>query len=574
MNRFFIISVLILFVNNMSFGQSQKDTLKIEQVTVVKSYTPSLSNAFLIPSFPNVNDSIYIKNNNLKYDILENKIVSTFEPNKAKPLKLIRQRNETLYNSSFYSGFGNKGQVFIRILSLIPIDRNQSYGFILNRRGYSKDVLKTELNSNKNSFLIGANHILKTNEIRSDSKLSFDSNKNNFYGIYNQNLNNFFLKNLDPLISLNQFNLHNRTYFYNNIFDSLEFKIRNTSDNFNSSEQQLNLYSNIKIPVSRSYFKVQIKLNGLSSRFKKDFFKESPIELNYLNAGTKIEFLRITNDFKVKIGGSIDYFDKPDLFNSKLNYYPSIYFEYNKNQKVIPYIISEGKLIFNSYSLLAQKNPFLAPVFLLKPTSKKYNSRVGVKSLIYSNIEFDFSIGYDDIENFTFFRRLPYSFNLEDNSYGLSNSYQACFTDLSLFDFDLKFKLNFGNNNNFSFNVKYSNYNSNNDSQIFNLPDVNMNFEGQISLSKKINISLISKLIGDREIVKWEYLLNQDPNLSKYEIKELPIYYSLNLNLNYKLLDEFDLNASLELNDRNGIWGDFYHHKSLFLLGAIYKFNL
>ena len=81
-----------------------------------------------------------------------------------------------------------------------------------------------------------------------------------------------------------------------------------------------------------------------------------------------------------------------------------------------------------------------------------------------------------------------------------------------------------------------------------------MNFEGQISLTKRINFSFISKLIGEREIVKWEYLLNQDPNLSNYETKELPIYYKLNLNVNYKLLDEFDLNVLFELNDRNGIW--------------------
>ena len=278
--------------------------------------------------------------------------------------------------------------------------------------------------------------------------------------------------------------------------------------------------------------------------------------------------------FKFKIGGSIDYFDKSNMFSSKLNYYPSIYFEYNKNRKLIPYLISDGKLIINSYSLLSQNNPFLAPVFKIRPTSSKFNSRVGLKSLIYSNLEFDFSIGYDDIENFTFFRRLPYSFNLEDNSYGLSNAYEARFADLSLVDFYLKFKLNFGNNNNFLFNVKYLAYNTNDEFPIFNLPSIKMNFEGQISLTKRINISFISKLIGEREIVKWEYLLNQDPNSSNYETEELPIYYKLNLNVNYKLLDEFDLNVLFELNDRNGVWADFYQHKSLFLLGARYKFNL
>ena len=574
MNRFFIIPVLILFVNNIFFAQSKKDTLKTQQVTVIKSYTPSLSDAFLIPSFPNVDDSIYIKNNKLNYDILENQIFSTFEPNKAKPLKLIRQKNQSLFNTSFYSGLGNKGQFLITMLSLIPIDRNQSYGFIVNRRGYSKDVLNSEINSNKNSFLIGANHILKTNEIRSDSKLTFDVNRNNYYGIYNDTFNEFFIKNLDPLISLSRFNLHNNTVFYDNIINSLEFKVSNTSDNYNSSEQQLDFSTNLKIPISRSNLKVQIKLKGLNSRFKEDFFVKTPIDSKYLNTGAKIEWIKINNDFKIKIGAKIDYFDKPNLLKSKLNYYPNIYFEYNKNQKVIPYLISDGKLIMNSYSLFSQKNPFTAPVFRLKPTSRNYNSRIGLKSFIYSNIEFDFSIGYDDVENFSLFRRLPYSLNLEQNSYGLSNAYQIYYTDLSLIDFDLKFKLKFGNNTNFLFQAKYLSYNDKDNSPVFNLPDISMNFEGQINLSKRINVYLTSKFIGNRKNAKWTYLLNQDPKSSQYQVKDLPVFYSLNLNVNYKLLDEFDLNASFELNDRNGMWGNFYKHKRLFLIGARYKFNL
>ena len=68
--------------------------------------------------------------------------------------------------------------------------------------------------------------------------------------------------------------------------------------------------------------------------------------------------------------------------------------------------------------------------------------------------------------------------------------------------------------------------------------------------------------------------MNEDPISSKYQIKSLPVYYSLNIKVNYKLLDEFDLNAKIELNDRNGEWGNFYRHKSLILLGVRYKFNL
>ena len=227
--------------------------------------------------------------------------------------------------------------------------------------------------------------------------------------------------------------------------------------------------------------KFQIKLKGLNSRFKEDFFIKTPIDLKYLNTGAKIEWIKINNDFKIKIGAKIDYIDKPNLLGSKLNYYPNIYFEYNKNQKVVPYLISDGKLIMNSYSLFSQKNPFIAPVFKLKPTSKNYNSRIGLKSFVYSNIEFDFSIGYDDVENFSLFRRLPYSLNLDENSYSLSNAYEIYYTDLSLIDFNLKFKLKFGNNNNFLFQAKYLSYNVKDNSPVFNLPDISMNFEGQIN---------------------------------------------------------------------------------------------
>ena len=122
MNRFFFISVLILLINNFSIAQFKTDTLKTQQVTVVKSYSPSLSNAFLIPSFPSVDDSIYIKNNVLKYNILENQIVSTFEPNKAKPLNLVRQKNEALFNTSLYSGFGN--DVYIKYAQLQKLGLN------------------------------------------------------------------------------------------------------------------------------------------------------------------------------------------------------------------------------------------------------------------------------------------------------------------------------------------------------------------------------------------------------------------------------------------------------------------
>ena len=114
--------------------------------------------------------------------------LASFEPNKAKPLKLIRQKNQSLFNTSFYSGLGNKGQFLIRMLSLIPIDRNQSYGFIVNRRGYSKDVLKhlASLDIQKGSEVLAAR--LSTDVGRYDFAIQISkqaSYEKRFYNKYN-----------------------------------------------------------------------------------------------------------------------------------------------------------------------------------------------------------------------------------------------------------------------------------------------------------------------------------------------------------------------------------------------------
>jgi len=576
MNRSFLFFnvIFILLNSNLLFPQVENDTLKTLQVTVIKSYTPSLSDAFLIPSIPKVNDSIYIKKNKLNYNLLENQIISTFVPNKAKPLKLIRQKNQSLFNTSFYSGIGNQGQLSLRVISLISLDRNQSFGYFIDRHGYSKDIPNSKVRSNQNSIFIGANHILKTNELRSDSKLSFGLNKNNYYGIYNDDLNEIMIKNIDPLISISHLSIQNNFIFYDNIINSLEFKINNTSDNFDSSEQQVNFLVNLKVPISRSYLIAQIKLNGLNSRFQEDFFTKNSIDSKYLNTGAKIEWVSLNSNYKIKIGAKFDYFDRSSFFKTKLKYYPNIYFEYNKNQNFIPYLVSDGKLILNTYFMSGYENPFLAPIFKLKPTSKNYNSRIGLKSIIYSNIEFDFSVGYDEIENFSLYKRLPFDLNRENYSYALSNAYQIEYRDLSLIDFIVKFKLNFGNENKFLFEVNYTSYDSKKDYPLWNLPSISMKFENQINLTKRINLYFNSYVLGDRDSVDWVYLLNQDPDKSQYQIKSLPIFYSLNMKVNYKLIDEFDVNVSINLNEKNGKWSNFVRHKSLILFGACYKFNL
>ena len=74
------------------FMQAQeKEALKIQEVLVVKSYTPSLSDVFKIKDGIQIPDSLKTKGKVLKFNIKPIAVVSTFEPNKASPLKLKRR---------------------------------------------------------------------------------------------------------------------------------------------------------------------------------------------------------------------------------------------------------------------------------------------------------------------------------------------------------------------------------------------------------------------------------------------------------------------------------------------------
>jgi hypothetical protein len=77
-----------LILPHLGWSQGEeKDNLGTQQVIVTKSYSPSLSNVFKIRSKPEVNDFLSKKKLGVNYTFLSVPVISTFEPNKASPLK-------------------------------------------------------------------------------------------------------------------------------------------------------------------------------------------------------------------------------------------------------------------------------------------------------------------------------------------------------------------------------------------------------------------------------------------------------------------------------------------------------
>ena len=88
MRKYLVLLFLFLLSTSISDAQKNENFIETENVIIVKSFTPSLSDAFKIKSDPSISDSISNAKFELLYDLKKIPVISTFEPNKATPLKL------------------------------------------------------------------------------------------------------------------------------------------------------------------------------------------------------------------------------------------------------------------------------------------------------------------------------------------------------------------------------------------------------------------------------------------------------------------------------------------------------
>ena len=117
MNRIGFFLLFFIFVFGILSAQKNKqEPIGTQEVLVVKSYTPSLSDAFKIKSAPKLSDSLTSLEKELVYQLQKIPVISTFEPNKASPLKLQQRKSTTPYNTFFSGGYGNKNQLFFNVL--------------------------------------------------------------------------------------------------------------------------------------------------------------------------------------------------------------------------------------------------------------------------------------------------------------------------------------------------------------------------------------------------------------------------------------------------------------------------
>ena len=103
----------------------EEEELGTETVTVVRSYTPSVSDAYKIKKLPGLRDSIVLQKQPIRYSIFSVPVASTFTPAKGKAAAVERSAPEKRYDGSAAVGLGNYNNALAEVYLGQAYDRGR-----------------------------------------------------------------------------------------------------------------------------------------------------------------------------------------------------------------------------------------------------------------------------------------------------------------------------------------------------------------------------------------------------------------------------------------------------------------
>jgi hypothetical protein len=578
MNRIensFLLSLFALGI--LTAQENEQEPIGTQEVLVVKSYTPSLSDAFKIKSVPKLSNSLTSSEKELVYELKKVPVISTFEPNKASPLRLQQRKSSTPYNTFFSGGFGNMSQLYFNVSSVIEMDRTQRFGINFYRDGFGTDLANSLLKSSQNYSRFGLHHNLRNSYYNANSLLQFETSNTNYFGLYDRDWDPLILNSTNPESRRNYFKIRTHWNWYDDVLRGITFQADLTSDNFNSTEQQLGLQTDFEVDLGGGKLKSELHIQGFHTAFETSYFERTLEEYTQGKGTLNLFWQHSRNDVKLKIGAGAAYLLGVENSSSSLLYYPQLEVVYRKTGNVLsPYLRAEGGVQFNTYKSLTLTNPYLAPTTLLTPTFNRYNASLGIRSQLASVLNFDLGFIYDQVENFNIFERLPFDKDHENQAYRLSNAYAARYVDTDLYGFKASLRIDLAKDNFVRFETSYRVFETNGNQELWNVPALEMNWESQFQWKDRLAFSLSGNLWGDRKAAFRPIFIDQDLNSTQTPLPEnIPLFISTTAHLTYKLTDQFDAFAKVKMNSQetHGRWAYHPEPQLLLLGGIVYKFD-
>ncbi|WP_438710055.1 TonB-dependent receptor [Aquimarina muelleri] len=573
-------SVVVLLFSSLictvaSAQEKEEETLDTERVVIVKTYTPTISDAFKIKSTPVVNDSVTQQKKQIRYSIFSVPVASTYTPEKGRAANIDRPKPIDIYDNYATLGFGSFTSVLAEFYSNFQINRSDNMGLYLHHNSSQGGIKEVKLEDKFYNTFLDLNYTSRTRDYTYGIEAGVEHQLYNWYGLpKNPILNEEQIAAIDPQQSYFGAKLGGKLQFDDLYFKNASLNYRFFGDAFSSTEHHIVAKPTFEFEMGDNLITANFIADYVNGGFERDLsiLEQTPNAYNILNLGVNPSLVILRDDLTVNLGAALYYSMDIENKDSDLFIYPKITASYRLiDETVIAYGGIEGGLKQNTYRDAVKNNPFVSPTLKIIPTSTMYDAYIGLKGKISDVVSYNFRGSYISEDKKPLFvnNTIPV---LQFEGYDYGNSFTYRYDDINTikgygelnFEINKKFKLGVSG--------EYFNYSLEKEQEAWNMPEI----KSSVFLDYQINTQWFAGAqlfyVGERKDINNQFALL--PTVSGSTLT-LDSYLDANINFGYRLNDQlsFFVKGNNLLGKNYERWANFPVQGIQVLGGVTYKFD-
>ena len=576
MQKLFITSIVLL-IAGFSFAQEvKKDTLKTEEIIVVKPYTPTISAAFKIKSNPSIESASNIEKEKVNYSIFSIPVASTFTPSKGKAKGVVREPKDRLFENYISAGFGNFTSPLLEAYLHSGDTRYHDFGVFINHHSSEGGIKDLVLNDNFSDTKIDGYYKQYDRDFDWQLNAGVQRKQYNYYGLSSTTtFNDAVINELDEEQVYKNIYIGGKIHFEDSFLKGATAEIVNFSDNFDSNEIRLLVKPTLELPISTERINTGFLIDLVLGKFEQNYLTNDDLKYSYLTLGFNPNFEVLRENLSINLGAKLYYTNDLENKTNDFYAYPNITLSYKMIEEVFIIVAGvTGDLVQNTYSNFAKENPYVSPTLNILQTDQQYKAFVGAKGKLASNIGYNFNISHTYEMNKPLFIQNQTKTDgaiILDKGYEAGNSFGVIYDDIKTLGVYGEITIDASKEFNFSGTINYSNFTTNTQIEAWNVPTIKATISADYQLKNWFAGAKLFYNGETKDLVIPFGLLPENGSIIKNES-----YLDLNLNGGYVFSNR--LTAFTKINNALGKkYHPFvnYQVQTLQILaGIIYKFDL
>ncbi len=474
------ISIFIALIATLlvSAQENEKpvDTLTMDEIHVVKPYTPKVSDAFKIKENPSIEKEA-VNKDTVPYSYYAAPVASTFTPIKGEAKQIIREPLDYVYENYVSVGYGNYNTPYAEALINSSTNERNNFGLyaghLSSGGGIDEVKLDDSFSDTKAHLYYRQQNIENSWEVYAGTHLK----ARNWYGLPEQiTFDQTVIDAIDPSQKFTNFYGGANIYLDEKFFESARFDINKFSDDYDSDELRISFIPDFEFKLNDHIIDVKLNIDYISGSFKEDYIGTSELEYGFTNFGITPSFQIEKEDYDVHIGLKAIYAIDNVNSNNQFYLYPDLMGSYKLlDENMIAFAGIVGGLTQNSYYSLSNQNPFISPTLDIKQTDLQFNTYIGIKGKLNNKFNYNTKIGYQNEKDRALYVLNPSLTNgiaTVNRAYQAGNSFGVVYDDVDRFQFFAEVDYNLITPVDIGMKFEFNNYVSNNQAQAWNLPKI------------------------------------------------------------------------------------------------------